>query len=124
MVEPVRRYVGILILAAFLCRAAIPFGFMLAPSSAAPGVVEIVICTDHGAMTVALDEDGDTSEHARISHDPCPFAASALPAVAGQSAALSLVVTYASVIYKLAETQFSLTPRPRTTFARGPPIVV
>ncbi len=119
-----RRYIGLLILAAFLCRAAVPFGFMLAPSPAASGIVEIVICTDHGAMTVALDEDGGTSEHSRTSHGSCPFAASALPAMASQPAALALVVTYASVTYRLAESQFSSTPRHAATFARGPPIVV
>lgn len=116
-----RRYIGILILAAFLCRAAIPFGFMVTPSSASPGSVEIVICTQHGAMTVAIDED-DGSDHSQSRS--CPFAVSALPGLTGEPAALSFVVTYASVTYTLAKAQFSLTPYPRTLFARGPPTAV
>lgn len=118
-----RRCFVTLLLFAFVCRVAIPFGFMLAPSADARDALTIVICTDHGPVSAVLDEDGVPAP-SRHSNDICPFAASALPALANQPPQLAFEVTYASVTYKLAQIQFSLTPQPRTTYARGPPTVV
>lgn len=118
-----RRYLVTLLLFAFACRVAIPFGYMLAPASGASDILTIVICTDHGPVSADLDEDGVPKSPQHF-HDICPFAASALPALANHSPQLSFVLTYASVTYKLAETRFSLTPHPRTAYARGPPTAV
>lgn len=119
----VRYWLGILVLFALLVRAAVPFGFMIAPSHAAGGGLTVVICTAAGPQTVAVDEDGKPSP-VETMDDTCPFAATAVPALAGEQPSLAAAVRYAAVVHMLARDQFSRTPQPGSASPRGPPASV
>lgn len=112
-----------LVLLALLVRAAVPAGFMLVPLAADTTGFTVVICTEHGLQELVLDEDGNPRQ-AQLSHESCPFALSALPGVASEAFQLSTNVEYAAVTYARARLQFSLTPLPGATSARGPPGLV
>ena len=117
------RTVGFLALFVLLIRAAVPAGFMLAPSHADAGSVTVVICTAHGVQQVPVE----TEERERLpapEEFDCPFAASALSALANDPPELAAEVRYASVVHKLARIQYSLTPLPGASSPRGPPVSV
>ena len=117
------RIVGFLVLFVLLIRAAVPAGFMLAAAHADAGGVTVVICTAHGVQHVPLETE--QSEGLPSADDlDCPFAASALPALANDSPELAAEVRYATVAHKLARIQYSLTPLPGASSPRGPPVSV
>lgn len=70
---------------ALAIRVLIPAGFMLSPQAAQGGLPAIVICTGHGAMTVAVDADGQVHKPGEKSpaksadNHPCAFAGAAAP---------------------------------------------
>src|SRR5690606_19259829 len=95
------RAIGFLVLFVLLIRAAVPAGFMLAPSHADAGSMTVVICTAHGVQHVPLETEERERLPATEDFD-CPFAASALAALANDPPELAAEVRYASVAHKLA----------------------
>jgi hypothetical protein len=118
-----RERIASLLLLALFMRALVPAGFMLAPSQGESHNLTVVICTVHGSQAITVDEDGNP-KRPNASHDTCPFAASALPGIVSEPAGLVAEVKYAAVTYTLTRLQFTLTPRPSATSARGPPRLV
>ncbi|HRO48807.1 MAG TPA: hypothetical protein PLW75_01580 [Hyphomicrobium sp.] len=117
------RIVGFLVLFVLLIRAAVPAGFMLAAAQADAGGVTVVICTAHGVQHVPLETEQREGLPSADDLD-CPFAASALPALANDPPELAAEVRYAAVAHKLARVQYSLTPLPGASSPRGPPVSV
>jgi hypothetical protein len=120
----VRHRLTSLLLFVLLVRAVVPVGFMLAPSRADATDLTVVICTAHGVQTLAPDQNDKPSRSNAKTWEDCPFAASAFPGLASEAMPLSVTAEYAATVYTLARLQFSLTPLPGATSARGPPRVV
>jgi hypothetical protein len=81
----VRRLFSLFIVALVLARGAIPAGFM--PAASSDGSLEIVICSGQGAQTIVIGQDGKPAnpKDAPQTHKGfCPFAATALAALAPQ----------------------------------------
>jgi hypothetical protein len=122
-----RPTITIVLLAVLALRSLVPTGYMAQAANGAngpPGALEIVICTGTGPAVLTLDPDGKTvpkkSQH--LDHNVCPFAAAGAAAVAAaEPKSLAGEAEYASVAYTLAVAQFSETPKPGATSARGPP---
>lgn len=119
-----RERIARLVLIALLVRAVVPAGFMVAYAAEGAQGLTVVICTEHGQKTIAVDESDDDQSNTKASHATCPFAASALAGYVSATTELVGSVAYASVVYRLARIQFSLTPQPGATSARGPPGLV
>lgn len=117
------RIVGFIVVFVLLIRAAVPAGFMLAPAHADAGGMTVVICTAHGVQHVPLEEEREQGPSSTEDFD-CPFAASALSALANDPPELAAEVRYAAVVHKLARIQYSLTPLPGASSPRGPPVSV
>jgi hypothetical protein len=87
-----RFALAMLTVLALLGRAVVPGGYMM--QSTADGRVEIVICTEGGTGTLWLDADGSpidpadeqTSDQSTGDDGSCPFALSAISAMAEISA--------------------------------------
>jgi hypothetical protein len=120
----VRHRLTSLLLLALLVRAMVPVGFMIAPSRADAADLTVVICTAHGLQTLAPDQDDEPLQSNSKTLNDCPFAASGFPGLASEAMQLSVTAEYAATTYTLARLQFSLTPLPGATSARGPPPVV
>lgn len=117
------RTLGFLFIFVLLIRAAVPAGFMLAPSLADAGGMTMVICTAHGVQHVPLEDEGEQLPSSSENFD-CPFASSALSVLANDPPTLAAEVRYAAVVHKLARIQYSLTPLPGASSPRGPPASV
>ncbi|MFA5952800.1 MAG: DUF2946 family protein [Hyphomicrobium sp.] len=115
-----------MVLALFV-RSLVPVGFMVAPASADGQGLTIVICTGHGPERLLLDQDGKPVQQDKRSGAAatCPFAAAGALALSdSEPPLLATEVRYAAVSYDLAVGQFSETPKPGATSARGPPELV
>jgi hypothetical protein len=121
---PVRRFFTFVILIALVMRAAIPAGFMLAPS--APGdAVTMVICTGAGPKSVHFDGTGAPIEPEQsIAGDACAYTPLAAFPVTDLPPDTMTSIAWAEVIYRLVRRQFSETPVPSAWSARGPPAVL
>jgi hypothetical protein len=118
-----RRLLSLLIVALVLARGAIPAGFM--PVASSDGALQIVICSVHGAQSIAAEEDGKPSkpQDAGKSHPAlCPFAATTLAAYAPEI--LSIAVPFEIVTRsEFAQVASVATTGPANgVSARGPPI--
>jgi len=115
-----------MVLALFV-RSLVPVGFMVAPVSAEAQGLTVVICTGHGPESRVLDHDGKpVQQDKRVGGAAtCPFAPSGALAVSdNEPPLLATEVRYAAVSYDLAVGQFSETPKPGATSARGPPQLI
>jgi len=118
------RHAGLwLALVAFMLKAAIPAGYMLAQE----GPATVVLCTVNGAVTVTLDQpagDHDPDAPAAKS-EHCAFAGLAAAALAAPEASIAAPLTqavYAAATPRAAHAAISQTGPPLP--ARGPPTLV
>ena len=72
-----RRWLGHLVLFAFVARALIPVGYMPDFAAVANGVYSVVICTAYGSHPIALDANGHKlpGKPGASHHQPCAFSA-------------------------------------------------
>jgi len=77
------RWLGHLVLLAFICRALIPIGYMPDFAAVSEGSFKVVICTSQGSQMMQLDENGKKvpANPESTHHQPCAFS-SATPTVA------------------------------------------
>ena len=64
---------------ALALRVLIPSGFMVADQQTGHGGYPIVICTGHGALTLAPPGDNKAPSPKSATHAPCAFAGAATP---------------------------------------------
>ncbi|MGE0023726.1 MAG: DUF2946 family protein, partial [Hyphomicrobium sp.] len=101
-----------------------PVGYMVQPSHASEGLLEIVICTSNGTKLMTVDADGKPvpAKQHHVDNGLCPFAAAgAVALAAAEPKSLAGEAEHAAVTYTLAAAQFAETPKPGATSARGPP---
>jgi hypothetical protein len=82
----VRRLLSLLIVGLVLARGAIPAGFM--PVASNDGSLEIIICSEHGAQSIVIgqnDKPANPEDAVKAHKGLCPFAATALAALAPQT---------------------------------------
>ncbi len=117
---------------ALAMRVLIPAGYMLSPQVAQGGLPAIVICTGHGALTVAVDADGQVHKSGEkapaksADKHPCAFAGAAAPldAPTGLDLGRSVFATVSTSTVVMAHQRPGLglaAPPPPTT---GPPLIV
>lgn len=123
ILQEMRRAGLWLALVAFLLKAAIPAGYMLAQE----GPATVVLCTAGGAVTVALDQptqhDDGAPEAAKSDH--CAFAGLTAPALAAPDVSIAApVARYVAVAAppRVAHAAISQTGPPLP--ARGPPTFI
>lgn len=121
-----RKLSSLLIILALVARALIPAGFMLSPATADDQSI-IVVCTGHGPLAMAVDEDGkpaapkqEKSSDAAL----CAFAASVVVAVATDLPDAAMPVVEVAIA-KVAPATASAVIARRSIVppARGPPSV-
>jgi hypothetical protein len=122
-----RGLLNLLVGLAFAVRSLLPVGFMLAVQPHDAASVEIVICTGHGPLNMAMhDEDAPAPVKAPVAgKNVCPYAAAGTVAVEQAAPAeLAQTVRYASISYRIIAEIFHATPRSGALSARGPPTVL
>jgi hypothetical protein len=119
-----RAWLKLLVGFAFAVRSLLPVGFMLAVPHQHAASVEIVICTGHGPMSVAPENESAPAptKAPAVDKDICPYSAAGTLAL-DQAAPhlLAHTVRYASISYRITTEIFHATPKPGAVSARGPP---
>ncbi|CAN7312606.1 hypothetical protein LJR225_001738 [Phenylobacterium sp. LjRoot225] len=136
LAELISRGAYALAVIALAMRVLVPGGFMVAPQTVQGGLPTLVICTGQGAMTVAVDTDGQVRKLGKKApakpadksqgRHPCAFAGVAAPltapiahAVTGPAFA-TVGDTAAAFAYQRPGLGLPAPPPPTT----GPPILV
>jgi len=110
-----------LALVAFLLKAAIPAGYMLASD----GPATVVLCTANGAVTVMLDQPAHNEPAPAAKSDHCAFAGLTAPALAAPD--VSIAAPAARVVFAAATprgTHAAISQTGPPLPARGPPAFV
>lgn len=118
-----RARIGLFVAFALILRSLLAPGLML-EFGTEPGTFSVVICTEHGSITVDLDADGHPvdKKQDRGSSLTCPYSASSLVALLSTPIALPVIAH--------ETTQSGAAPRSISLFARnelpnparGPPV--
>lgn len=125
--NPKRRLVSAVALFAMALRLVVAFLFVPAaviPGTPAEAGFEIVLCTEHGPMRVALDESGNPSGDRQDQGTPlCPFCAAgaSIPFILAPPLPGPLLTAGRPPLEPPAPAVFPHRPRVFAASARGPP---